>query len=590
MDFIFIKMLCLNASKEINEYIESLNINHKFLKDYQYLIYQYFLSKYFKNKQLLLLWLSVGKGKTLLSISCGIAGLQSKMFDKIIILSPKSIQDEFKKNLKLYCKLLYPSDESNMKKEYKNYKEFFYLVAYNSWKSYENLMNIKKLENSLFIIDEAHLFMKSIIKVQLLPNESISNTKNTEATPTREFPQKGKEYVGNAKKIYDKIKSLKSKKILALTGTPSAKTPFETIPMFNLAYKHNLFSENYIEFNEKYIDKNTGTIKHKEDLIKKLDGLIAYVPNINNNSVKVSNLNIVYIEMSELQYKQYIIDYEKELNESGFSNKKNIYGILFGAISSFHAKTFEDCIYYNSNLKNKDKEDRYKGKIIIDSIHTPKIIRMYNDSQKINGTCVFYFRFTRMYGIGAMEECLNMKGYKKLKLNEDPFISPSKRYVIFSGDINMRTRNKWKDYFNDKRNMYGKYIKYLLLSPSGSVGITLKNVRYLGIGSVSFNFSEVKQILGRVNRLNSHEDLPQKDKTLSNNIYIMRKNMRYFRDNEKYIKMISSRTAPGSSEICPTIEEIIYRDSIEDDKINEDFKNNVLIKASITETVFKKFH
>lgn len=576
IDFIFIKMLCLNASKEINEYIESLNINHKFLKDYQYLIYQYFLSKYFKNKQLLLLWLSVGKGKTLLSISCGIAGLQSKMFDKIIILSPKSIQDEFKKNLKLYCKLLYPSDESNMKKEYIKYKEFFYLVAYNSWKSYENLMNIKKLENSLFIIDEAHLFMKSIIKVQLLPNENINN--------------KDTEYTGNAKKIYDKIKSLKSKKILALTGTPSAKTPFETIPMFNLAYKHNLFSENYIEFNEKYIDKNTGTIKNKEDLIKKLDGLIAYVPNINNNSVKVSNLNIVYIEMSELQYKQYIIDYEKELNESGFSNKKNIYGILFGAISSFHAKTFEDCIYYNSNLKNKDKEDRYKGKIIIDSIHTPKIIRMYNDSQKINGTCVFYFRFTRMYGIGAMEECLNMKGYKKLKLNEDPFISPSKRYVIFSGDINMRTRNKWKDYFNDKRNIYGKYIKYLLLSPSGSVGITLKNVRYLGIGSVSFNFSEVKQILGRVNRLNSHEDLPQKDKTLSNNIYIMRKNMRYFRDNEKYIKMISSRTAPSSSEICPTIEEIIYRDSIEDDKINEDFKNNVLIKASITETVFKKFH
>lgn len=86
----------LNASEDINKYMETLNYNHKFLKNYQYLIYQYFLSKYYLKKDLLLLWLSVGRGKILLSIACGISGITSKMFDKIIILSPKSIQDEFK--------------------------------------------------------------------------------------------------------------------------------------------------------------------------------------------------------------------------------------------------------------------------------------------------------------------------------------------------------------------------------------------------------------------------------------------------------------------------------------------------------------
>ena len=249
----------------------------------------------------------------------------------------------------------------------------------------------------------------------------------------------------------------------------------------------------------------------------------------------------------------------------------------------------EDCIYYNSNLTNLDKEDRYIGDIIIDEKHCPKIIKMFNDSKIINGTCVFYFRFTRMYGIGAMEEMLKMNGYKRLKQNEDPFMKEGKRYVVFSGDIGMNTRNKWKDLFNDPRNKYGKYIKYLLLSPSGSVGITLKNVRFLGIGSVEFNYSAIRQILGRVNRLNSHEDLPPNDRTLTNNIYIMTKNMKRFKENKEFIMKLCERKAPGSDEVAPTIEKIILYDSWKDDVINEDFKNRVLVKASITERVYKKF-
>lgn len=568
-----------SASKEINDYIESLNMTHNFLKNYQYIIYQYFMSKYYKDKDMLLLWLSVGRGKTLLSIVCGIAGIRSGMFDKIIILSPKSVQDEFVKNLMLYCMLIHNNDKDEARNEYDECIKFFKMVAYNSWKANEELSKIKSLNNSLFIIDEAHLFMKSIIKVNLLPDELKDKTKMKN--------------IGNAKKIYDKIKGLKNKKILALTGTPSAKTPYETIPLFNLAYKKDLFTEDYNEFNDKYIDKDNGMMKNIDELVRKLNGLVAYVPyNMKENGNKQVNatvLNLINVEMSYEQYGQYLIDYEKELKETGFSNKRNVYGLLFGAKSSFHAKTFEDCIYYNSNLTNLDKEDRYIGDIIIDEKHCPKIIKMFNDSKIINGTCVFYFRFTRMYGIGAMEEMLKMNGYKRLKQNEDPFMKEGKRYVVFSGDIGMNTRNKWKDLFNDPRNKYGKYIKYLLLSPSGSVGITLKNVRFLGIGSVEFNYSAIRQILGRVNRLNSHEDLPPNDRTLTNNIYIMTKNMKRFKENKEFIMKLCERKAPGSDEVAPTIEKIILYDSWKDDVINEDFKNRVLVKASITERVYKKF-
>lgn len=559
-------MQTLNASDDINDYISSLNLNHKFLKDYQYLIYQYFLSKWCKKRNMLLLWLSVGRGKTLLSISCGIAGLKTKMFKRVVILSPKAIQDEFIKNLRLYCKL------AKVEKDFDEYRKYFIMIAYNSWKANEELSHIKNLEHTLFIIDEAHLFMKSIIKVQLLP--------------TQMEDKKALKNIGNAKKIYDRIKGLKHKKVLALTGTPSAKTPYETIPLFNLAYDEDLFTENYNEFNDKYIDNDSQTMKNRNELIKKLDGLIAYVPPI-TKGVKATPLTIVNVEMSYEQYGQYLIDYEKELKELGFTNKRNVYGLLFGAKSSFHAKTFEDCVYWNDELTNVDKEDRYKGKIKVDMKHCPKILKMYEDTEKINGTCVFYFRFTSMYGIETMEEMLKMKGYERL--DGDPFGGEGKRYVVFSGDVGMNTRNKWKDLFNDKRNKYGKYIKYLLLSPSGSVGITLKNVRYLGIGSVEFNYSAIRQILGRVNRLNSHEDLPEYDRTIVNKIYVMTKNMRKFREDEEFIRKLCERRAPGSDEIAPSIEKIILYDSWKDDLINEDFKNNVLVKASITEKIYDKF-
>lgn len=558
------------ASMDINKYIQSLSRKHKFLKDYQYLIYQYFLSDYMKNRNLLLCWLSVGRGKTLLSISCAIAGIESKLFKRIIILSPKTIQDEFIKNLHLYTILRY-NNKTDQERYFKKYSKLIIMIAYNSWKASTNLKKYRDLEHSLFIIDEAHLFFKSVIKVQL--REEDLHHKHTK-------------YVGNAKRIYDTIRQLKHKKILALTGTPSAKTPYETVPMFNLAYDTPLFDMSYDEFNEKYI--NSDHISHIGDLVHKLDGLIAYVP-AGNSGVEASPLKVVRVEMSYNQYKQYLIDYRKELDEPAFSNKRNIYGILFGAISSFHAKTFEDCVYWNQNLENTPQENRLKGKIIIDSEHCPKIIKMYDDTTNINGTCVFYFRFTSMYGIECMEKKLQLEGYERVGNKDDVFKEKRERYVVFSGDIPMSIRNRWKDMFNDKRNMRGEYIKYLLLSPSGSVGITLKNVRFLGIGSAEFNYSTIRQILGRVNRLNSHADLPPEDRTVENRIYLMRKNNRYFEKHKRMIRKLCERQAPGSTEIAPPIEYIIYRDSLKDDLINEDFKQHVLVPASITEEIWKDF-
>lgn len=561
------------ASEEINDYIIKLDSSHKFLTDYQTIILKYFQSKYFKNKNLLLLWLAVGRGKTLTSLSCAIASLKSKLFNNIVILSPKSIQDEFLKNLNFY---FYLDNDKNREKgdnEFNKYISYFHFIPYNAWNSYEQFKELKAFDNTLYIIDEAHSFMKSIIKVNLLPSEDKKSN------------------IGNCMRIYKRIKRAKNKKILALTGTPCAKTPFELIPLINLAYDKDIFTCNYQQFGDRYLDFDTNTILRQKELTDKFDGLIAHVPPFNNDSigqVKATDLIIEEVEMTEPQYKQYLLDYEKEKAEVGFTNKRNIYGILFGQKSSFHCKTFEDCIYWNEELRNVENEDRNDVKnIFVDNIHCPKIIKMFNDSAKIHGKTCFYFRFTNSYGVGCMEKCLQKNGYNLVKSGEDIFQNKNKRYVVFSGDIDNNIRNQWKDLYNNPKNKYGEYIKYMILSPSGTVGITLRDVRFLGIGSVEFNYSNIRQIMGRCNRLNSHKNLQEQDRTLINKIYISTKNEAYYKKHKKSIDILCDRTTTGYNKPAPTIERIIYQDSLEDDKINEAFKNDILKKASITEKIYK---
>ena len=583
--------LSRSACERYIEFISSFkhNRNKHFLTRYQEIIVNYFKSSAFRDKQLLLLFMEVGTGKTLTSLACGIEGLKSGEFKKIVILSPKAVQDEFERNLEMYYKF-------SGQPGYKQTREKIVMIPYNANNSQEQFRKLGNLEDTLFIIDEAHLFMKSVIKTQIAapkkPSKSSAkktrktvkkphskDDRDSSQTAERNEEKPGKN-VGNSKNIYDMINGLKHKKVICLTGTPSSKHPFETVPIFNLAGCN--LPNTFDEFNREYVDDIRGEIKNRRKLIDKIKGMVAFVASdAKSQNLKVSSLEEINVEMSVPQYKQYLIDYKKELDEKGFTNKKNVYGLLFGAKSSFHAKTFEDSIYWNDSLTNRENDkNRYPGTIQPDMQHCPKVIRMFNDSLKFNGPCVFYFRFVRMYGTDTMEAVLRKNGYRLVKPNEDVFQRKEKRYVLFTGNVPNATRVKWKKLFNDRRNMYGEYIKYLILSPSGSVGVTLRNVRFLGIGSVEFNYSSMRQILGRVNRLNSHINLPEKDRKLTNRLYISEKNMKYYSEHKKEIDKLCSRTTYKWNQPAPTIERIIYQDSIHDDIINESFRL-CLMEASI---------
>lgn len=498
------------------------------LTPYQTKIQNFFLKS---HQTVLLLYMKVGTGKTLTSLACAIKAVETGKYENIIILSPKSVQHEFKSNLDLYA---------SFTKYNRSIDNKIKLIAYNGNNAQRKFKELKLKSNCIFIIDELHLFLRSVIKVNLLEDQTKNN-------------------VGNCNSILNMIRNIKNKRVIGLTGTPSAKFPFELVPFFNLDPQCKL-PEIIDEFNEKFIDETTKKILNQNILKTQLKNLVAYVDKEDTQHLKSTDLIEEEIEMSEQQYTKYLTDYQSELNEKSFANKYNKYGLPFGMKSTFHCKTFQDSIYvgeykgdYNSN---------------IDMNHCPKIIKMYDDTKNINGLCAFYFRFVD-FGIKTMEAKLIKEKYTEFDLKTK---NKGKHYILFTGNESSEYRNKCKEIYNSDENKYGEYIKYILISPSGSVGVTLKNVRYLGIGCVEFNYSMIAQIMGRVNRLNSHIALPIKDRTLLNKIYISVKNQKYYNKHKQQIDKYCNRTTYQYNEKGLCIERIIFQDSIYDDMVNVNFR------------------
>ena len=84
----------------LNSNSNSENILGADLTNYQSKIQNFFLKS---HQTVLLLYMKVGTGKTLTSLACAIKAVETGKYENIIILSPKSVQHEFKSNLDLYA-------------------------------------------------------------------------------------------------------------------------------------------------------------------------------------------------------------------------------------------------------------------------------------------------------------------------------------------------------------------------------------------------------------------------------------------------------------------------------------------------------
>ena len=286
---------------------------------------QEFVSKFFNNSSAykgLLLWHSVGTGKTCSAIATATKGFEEHDYTILWVTKHTLKADIWKNMFKQVCssiirrKIIKGEDiPKDIKKNYLKYLSKKWIMPI-SYKQFSNMLSEKNkiyklmikingktdpLRKTLVIIDEAHkLYSPDTIAAER-PNIEIMNDK--------------------IKSSY-KLSGKDSVKLLLMTATPYTSNPMHLIKLINLMKETDLIPEDYDEFTSKYLkEDSTFTEKGAEKYLNSISGYISYLnrekdarnfayPVFHNINVNISeNNNIV-------ELKEKIANETSKLNEN----------------------------------------------------------------------------------------------------------------------------------------------------------------------------------------------------------------------------------------------------------------------------------
>jgi hypothetical protein len=195
-------------------------------------------------------------------------------------------------------------------------------------------------------------------------------------------------------------------------------------------------------------------------------------------------------------------------------------------------KNYFDKIH-NDDIKNKytiDNDiktfiDKYKMKFSefweYENKKSKLLLSLYSCSAKIvaiifyifrsAGPVIFYSNYVKMEGLEIFKLYLSYFKYSEYdgKGGLDYF-----RYIEYHGGIDKVQREKNRTTYNDIKNIDGKIIKIIMISPAGSEGITLENTRQIHILEPYWNETRIEQLIARGIRFCSHKNIPIKDRSV----------------------------------------------------------------------------
>lgn len=327
---------------------------------------QNFVREYFKPKSPykgLLLWHSVGTGKTCTAIATATTGFEKKGYT-ILWVTRHTLKNDIWKNMyRQVCSLTIRdkigkeiSVEDAIKKPLQyvsdrwmepiTYKQFSNLLMKRN-KYYTQLSERNGIDDplhkTLIIIDEAHKLLSSDLPPQERPNYEVL-----------------KQFIQNS---YD-ISGKDSVRVLLMTATPYTTNPMNMIKLINLLKETDKFPEDYEIFKQNYLNED-GYIKDPMNMINKLSGYISYlnrekdirqfaIPQVKTINVPLSISNVAILEE---KLKLYTEEYDKH-NKTLEDYDKDI--IAFKKQVSEQLNTLlNNC----SNITNKSEQAQCKKEI-----------------------------------------------------------------------------------------------------------------------------------------------------------------------------------------------------------------------------------
>ena len=196
--------------------------------------------------------------------------------------------------------------------------------------------------------------------------------------------------------------------------------------------------------------------------------------------------------------------------------------------------------------KNADKYLKPDGL----KIYGPKFLKVLQNLQnhEYPGLHLIYSQFRTIEGIGILTLILQHNGFARFKVSknsssvwdldmtEEDIGKPT--FALYTGTETAEEKEVIRNIFNGTwdslpstlteklkkiapNNNMGQIIKVLMITSSGSEGITLKNTRYVHILEPYWHPVRTDQVVGRAVRICSHNDLEEEYKTVEVFLYLM---------------------------------------------------------------------
>lgn len=443
------------------------------------------IKKYGDNKGLLL-YHSVGSGKTITALSIYKQVLKVKPDIKLVILSEKYVKSRWIEDIN-FLKI----DKDNVK---------FYKYTHPDLET----INIK---NSVLIIDEAHHI------VPLMQNE----------------------------KEYNIIKNLlKAYKIICLTATPIQYNISDLSYLVNFVAKKNVLPYNSDEFREKFMIMKKMKRNVFGNIYPYLTGIMPYILqkllklNAINKAIVSYILSItLFSSLALLSYesffkldtekitkymKRYISFYSVEEDNNHYPKINTVYHRSGYSVEQYELllkySTKQFSPYLNSILKDLSNQKE------TGSIDPRNIINVYNN---YDIPWLYLDKLTILGNVGDSEKINNLISFiEKNKTSKHVIYSKFKNLGIDIIKKQLTKKNIKYKYISEnsqKSSFKTDDTNIILLDPKVTEGIELFGVRHFHILEPINDYTVFTQVKGRAYRYNSHAHLPKSERTLTYHIW-----------------------------------------------------------------------
>ena len=473
--------ICINKNGEFK-----LQVQQEFLKEYVN------VNKDWKS---LLLYHEIGSGKTCSAITLAEEFLKMDKKNKVTIILPARLRTNFLDELISPCGfqkyisnedyVLFKSATTPVRTKNKIQKEFMRKIDENytimSFEGFRAHM-LKHKDDIIGYIDD-------FTKNNLILIDEVHNVFSTTYEP------KAYNNILQTGAIKKSVKGMNAilMQLISIFAHATCKMAFLTAtPIFNNINQ----LRQLVQIMTGKIELPSNATLHQ--LIEMLRGKVSYFPGISKNAYP--SVEYIYHDvMLTRAQEDFLYAIEDDNSDDAMIDNEDFFLIKQRLIEL--------------SALNKDQIDMKNAKE-----YAPKIDALIKTLNTSIGKQVVYTNFIKR-SVNIIEKLLQQHGWFNL-FDVIKYMNDAKEwdakykyrvYAIWSGDTKDDQKHIIKSVMNNTNNLYGKYVRLVVGSPSIKEGISFLHIQDMHIMDPVWNMSAKNQVEGRVIRYCSHADIDEKE-------------------------------------------------------------------------------